>query len=103
VPGKGYFVTSTETRREENVFLFFDELNAFKEILYNSFITALKGRASVDIYFHYFNKRIFKTIINENVNKYSTFVLMPVGFKGIKTVVDEIKNANIIVKNLKGS
>ncbi|MCD6113101.1 MAG: GntR family transcriptional regulator [Bacteroidales bacterium] len=96
-PGKGYFVKSTETKRKQNVFLLFDELNAFKEILYNSFITSIKGRASVDIYFHYFNKRIFKNIIKENLNKYSTFVIMPVGFKGISSAVNQITNANIFI------
>ncbi len=97
VPGKGYYINSTEIRREENIFLLFDELNAFKEILYNSFVENIKGRATVDIYFHYFNKRIFKNLINENIEKYTTFIIMPVGFNGIADAVNRIKNGKTYI------
>ncbi|TNF44953.1 MAG: GntR family transcriptional regulator, partial [Bacteroidetes bacterium] len=48
-PGKGYYIVTTEIQPEENIFVLFDELNAFKEDLYNSLITSLKGKAIVDI------------------------------------------------------
>ena len=34
-PGKGYYITSTDIQHEEKIFMLFDELNAFKEDLYN--------------------------------------------------------------------
>ena len=48
-PGKGYYVVTTEIQPEENIFVLFDEMNAFKEDLYNSLIVNLKGKAIVDI------------------------------------------------------
>src|SRR6056297_224168 len=94
-PGKGYYVNTTQIEREQKIFLLFDELNAFKEQLYNSFTDAAKGKASVDIYFHYFNKRVFKHLILENLNKYTTYVIMPVYFKNIRPVVSQIEQANV--------
>ncbi|HDR51441.1 MAG TPA: GntR family transcriptional regulator, partial [Mariniphaga anaerophila] len=46
-PGKGYYVASTEIHREERVFVLFDELNAFKEDLYNSLVGTMSGSAHV--------------------------------------------------------
>ncbi|MDX1283488.1 MAG: winged helix-turn-helix domain-containing protein [Draconibacterium sp.] len=40
-PGKGYYIATTEIQHEERIFVLFDELNAFKEDLYNSFISSL--------------------------------------------------------------
>lgn len=94
-PGKGYYVNSTQIEREQKIFLLFDELNAFKEQLYNSFTNAVKDKASVDIYFHYFNKRVFKNLILENLNKYTTYVIMPVFFRDIRPVVSQIEQANV--------
>ena len=94
-PGKGYYVNSTQIDREQKIFLLFDELNAFKEKLYNAFTEAVEDRASVDTYFHYFNKRVFKNLILENLNKYTTYVIMPVFFEDIYPIVSQIEQANV--------
>jgi len=94
-PGKGYFVNSNEIHREQKIFLLFDELNAFKEKLYNAFTEAIKGKASVDTYFHYFNKRVFRNLIEENLNKYTTYIIMPVSFEGIRPIIRQIGQAKI--------
>lgn len=94
-PGKGYYVKSTEFEREQKIFLLFDELNPFKETLYNSFLESVKDKASVDIYFHYFNLRVFRNLILENLNKYTTYIIMPVFFEGIKPIIQQIENARI--------
>ncbi len=97
IRGKGYYINSTDIKRKENIFLLFDELNAFKEILYNSFIKHIKQDATVDIYFHYFNKRIFKSLINQNIDKYTTYVIMPANFTGISETISKIKNSKIFI------
>ncbi len=97
IRGKGYYINSTDIKRKENIFLLFDELNAFKEILYNSFIKHIKQDATVDIYFHYFNKRIFKNLINQNIDKYTTYVIMPANFTGIAETISKIKNSKIFI------
>lgn len=96
-PGKGYYIKSSETDRKLSVFLLFDELNAFKEKLYHSFINEIQSLASVDIHFHYFNQRVFHNLIVENASRYNTFIIMPVNFTGIKDTLKEIKNANIFM------
>jgi DNA-binding transcriptional regulator YhcF (GntR family) len=58
--GKGYYVKSIDWSFEERIFLLFDELNAFKENLYNSFIEAVNNKAKVDVFFHYFNIEVLE-------------------------------------------
>jgi len=95
LPGKGYYVASTQIKIKYKVFLLFDELNAYKEKLYRSFISQLKEEAIVDIYFHHFNINVFKTLIKENINNYNTFVIMPVFFTGIDSILKNINPGRI--------
>ena len=82
-PGKGYYIASTDIQNEEKIFVLFDEMNAFKEDLYNSLVNALKGKASVDVYFHHFNYRVFKSLIAESIGNYTSYIIMPATFDNI--------------------
>ena len=95
IPGKGYYIEKVSTSHKHNVFLLFDEFNIFKEDLYNSFIENLKGKANVDLYFHHFNINVFKSLINENSGRYTTYVIMPATFNDISQTLDTIPGDNV--------
>lgn len=88
--GKGYYVESTDIQLEEKVFLLFDELNSFKEDLYNSFIESLNSNASVNVFFHHFNYQVFKNQIIESAGKYTTYVIMPASFDNIGHLIQKL-------------
>jgi DNA-binding transcriptional regulator YhcF (GntR family) len=75
--GKGYYVKSVEISVQHRVFLLFDELNIFKEDLYNSILKHLGPTIQVDIYFHHFNAEMFKKLIDESNGKYTRYLIMP--------------------------
>lgn len=77
IPGKGYFVASTQVKQTQNIFLLFSTFTPYKEILYNSFVSSLQGKCNVDIYFHHHNIKVFDTLIREQASYYNTFVIMP--------------------------
>ena len=77
VPGKGYYIKSVKTDYKQRVFLLFDELNAFKEVLYNSFLEALGEAAEVDIFVHHFNPVMYKKLIEESAGSYDAYAIMP--------------------------
>lgn len=81
VVGKGYYVASENIKVAQKIFLLFDELNAFKEDLYNSFLENLGGDSQVDIFFHHFNKTIFSKLIHDSIGNYSYYVIMPANLK----------------------
>ncbi len=97
VPGKGYYIKSININFKHKVFLLFDEFNEFKEVLYNSFVESLEGKATVDIFFHHFNLHVFETLIKDNLNKYTSYVIMPVSFKGISPILNEITNGKLYI------
>jgi DNA-binding transcriptional regulator YhcF (GntR family) len=77
IPGKGYYVKSVEVTIKQRIFLLFDELNIFKEDIYNSFLKNIGKDAQVDIFFHYFNVQVFKKLINDNNGNYTKYIIMP--------------------------
>lgn len=89
VVGKGYYVSSENVSVSQKIFLLFDELNSFKEDLYNSFLENLGNDIQVDIYFHHFNKNSFSKLIQENVGDYNYYVIMPANMEGTN---DDIQN-----------
>jgi DNA-binding transcriptional regulator YhcF (GntR family) len=88
IPGKGYYVKSLETSIKQKIFLLFDELNIFKEDIYNSFLKNIGKNAQVDIFFHHFNVPVFKKLIDDSNGNYTKYILMPTN---LIDIVDSIK------------
>ena len=87
---KGYYVLNENINISVRIFLLFDDLNAFKEDLYRSFLKSLNKRTQVDLFFHHYNREIFEKHIMDNLGLYTHYVIMPSFFK----------NTNSIIKNL---
>jgi len=71
-PTKGYFVTGEVNR----VLLLLDTYSAFKQNLYNQFVSNLPQNYKVDLLFHQYNPLLFETIVRESLGKYSMYVVM---------------------------
>lgn len=95
IPGKGYYVKSLEIGMKHRIFLLFDELNIFKEDLYNAILRHLGDTVQVDIFFHHFNPVMFRKLIEESHGNYTRYIIMPTHLSEapeiIKTLpVDEV-------------
>ncbi|APZ46401.1 transcriptional regulator [Polaribacter reichenbachii] len=97
VVGKGYYVSTENVNIEQKVFLLFDELNSFKEDLYNSFLQGLDENIQVDIFFHHFNKDVFAKLINDNIGKYSYYVIMPANLADTEKVIDNLPTEKVYI------
>jgi len=95
--GKGYYVESTEIEVEEKIFLLFDEFNSTKEELYNAFINAMNSSASVDVFFHRFNYQVFKNQINNNIGKYTAYVVMPASFENLGHLIQKLPENRVFL------
>lgn len=96
-PGKGYYIDSVEIHNQEKIFVLFDELNAFKEDLYNSIIHVLKGKASVEIFFHHFNYKVFKNLLNESIGNYTSYIIMPGTFENTSNLISKIPKEKVFI------
>ena len=96
-PGKGYYIATTEIQRDEKIFVLFDEFNAFKEDLYNSLIGTLKGRGSVEVFFHHFNYKVFKHLILDSIGNYTSYIIMPGTFDNINHLISKLPGDSVYI------
>ena len=89
-PGVGNFVSSTRLRSRQNIFLLFNEFNAFKEDLYHSFVEATGSGVTVDLYFHNYNRRVFESLVNDANGKYTTYIIMSGKFQKIDPLLQKL-------------
>lgn len=75
--GKGFYIASLNTSPELRVFVLFDRMNAYKEILYEALLSGFGKKATLDIYFHHYDLRRFRNLIAESVGNYHHYIIMP--------------------------
>jgi DNA-binding transcriptional regulator YhcF (GntR family) len=97
IVGKGYYVMSEDVDVNQKVFLLFDELNSFKEDLYNSFVTGMGDNVQVDIFFHHFNYDVFSKLINDNAGDYSQYVIMPANIKETENILSRLPKDKVYI------
>ncbi|MEC3907827.1 GntR family transcriptional regulator [Tamlana sp. 2201CG12-4] len=97
VVGKGYYVSSENINVKQKVFLLFDELNSFKEDLYNSFLDNLGANIQVDIFFHHFNEVLFSKLILDNAGDYNYYVIMPANLKHTNTTIQNLPKDKVYI------
>jgi DNA-binding transcriptional regulator YhcF (GntR family) len=95
--GKGFYVASTTFRNKLKIFLLFDVMNSYKEVLYKSFIKTLGNDYQVDIYFHYYNIKVFEQLIKNNIDKYGYFVVMPHFNEDVSKIVKAIPHDRLLI------
>ncbi len=95
--GKGYYVKSVEFSFEQRIFLLFDELNIFKEDIYNSFLEKMNNTAQVDIFFHHFNIEMVKKLINESNGDYSKYIIMPTNLVGVADLIKTLPKQDVYI------
>ena len=97
IAGKGYYIKSENIEIAQKVFLLFDELNTFKEDLYNSFLSSLDSNIQVDIYFHHFNFDVFSKLIYDSIGNYNHYVIMPANLKNTDKVIEKLPQENVYI------
>ena len=93
VPGKGYFVKSTEVNQPLKIFLLFNKLSVHKKIMYDAFVKTLGDLASIDFYIYNNDFTLFKKLIQNNKNEYTHYVIVP-------HFLDGGEDAHVIINQL---
>lgn len=90
IPGKGYFVTRTETNLEKKIFLLFSTFTPYKETLFNALLDHLPKTASMDIYFHHHSMKMFESLIRDQAAYYNTYIIMPETQPGAREILEKL-------------
>jgi DNA-binding transcriptional regulator YhcF (GntR family) len=101
VAGKGFYVEGGRSNKRR-ILLIMNKLSSYKKIIYYAFLKALGDKATVDLFIHHYNASVFKSIIDENLGKYHSYVIMPHFFTNvdkvdITKVIDQIPKDELIL------
>lgn len=96
-PGKGYYVATSDSHRDEKIFLLFDELNSVKEELINSLLNSIRGRGQVELNFHGNNQKQFKSLIQESAGRFTSYVIMPSSFENIGHLLSRLPADRVFI------
>jgi DNA-binding transcriptional regulator YhcF (GntR family) len=95
-PARGYYVTGESFK----VFMLLDDFSAFKEQLYQSFRSNLPGSFSVDLLFHHYNREVFTQLVQNNIGRYSYYVIMNIDHKGIEPVLKKLNSGRLLILDM---
>ncbi|GAB3726260.1 GntR family transcriptional regulator [Hymenobacter agri] len=76
VQGKGYYINSKDSARIK-ILLLFNRMNSYNREIYNAFLEALQGKASVELQIFHYDAGLFHEIVERNLGKYNYYVVMP--------------------------
>lgn len=77
VPGKCYYVRSTELTHSPKVFLLFNKLSYHKKIIYDAIVASLGEMAAVDLYIYNNDFSLFKKLLQNKNDDYTHYVIIP--------------------------
>lgn len=95
--GKGYYICSIEVQQKIRVFLLFDRMNAYKEILYDAIHHNLNPGIEMDVFFHHYDLKRFEKLIRENLGKYSYYAVMPHFNEDVSKILVKIPEKKLII------
>lgn len=75
--GKGFYVTAGNVEKKLKVLAIFDKLSTYKQILFNSMLETLDGRAEITIRLHEQNVELFEYNMKENLDNFDYYVITP--------------------------
>jgi len=100
VPGKGFYIKSTEVDQKLNIFLLFNKLSAHKKIIYDSIVSSLAGHASIDFYIYNNDFAHFQNLLQSKQDQYTHYVIVPhfiEGGENASEVVNKIEKSKLIL------
>jgi len=77
VPGKGYFIKSTEFEQVYNICLLFNKLSAHKKIIYDALVASLGNNAAIDFYIYNNDFSLFRKLLSNKNEDYTHYVIIP--------------------------
>jgi DNA-binding transcriptional regulator YhcF (GntR family) len=104
VPGKGYFVKTTELNQQLKIFLLFNKLSPHKKIIYDAFVASLGELATIDFYIYNNDFALFKKLLVNKRDDYTHYVIIPHfmegGVENAREVINTIPKEKLILMDI---
>ncbi|WP_207422303.1 GntR family transcriptional regulator [Desertivirga brevis] len=90
IPGKGYYIRATDFRQTLRICMLFNKLSSHKKIVYDAFVSALGEQVAVDFYVYNNDLKLFKKLLNNKMEGYSHYVVIPHFIEGSENAYEVI-------------
>lgn len=100
VHGKGFYVSSTNTKTINRVFVLFDTFTSYKEILYQGIKESFGLNTILDIYFHHFNYEVLHSTIASHIGNYTSYIILPINHKKINQALKPIPEEKLFLLDI---
>ena len=77
IKGKGYYVSNSAPKSRLKILVIFNKLSSYKKVIYNALASDLGEKAHIDFFIYHRDYRLFERIINEHLQGYHYYVIMP--------------------------
>lgn len=98
---RGYFVQRVGVRPKLRILMMLDKMTAFKDELYQSFYNTIGEEGEVDVYFHHHNPHVFKSLISDNLQNYTHFVIVTFMKEDVREILNLIPPEKRIILDCK--
>lgn len=98
--GKGFYVSSTDTRSAMHVFILMDALTPYKEILLDSILDNLGPDVTHALFFHYHDINLFESLINDNIGKFNHYIVLPHFNISVAKILAKIPKEKLLVLDI---
>lgn len=98
-PNKGYYIT--ENRKK--VLLLISTFKAYKEVFYHSFMSCLPNNVVIDLQFHHYNIKNFKSMLNADNGKYFKYIVMGFDHPDVNAALSKIEREKLLLIDWKAN
>jgi DNA-binding transcriptional regulator YhcF (GntR family) len=95
--GKGFYVTPKAEGTAINVFVLFDTMNTYKEVLFENLRKRLPSDVTIDLHFYHYNFDVFQQLIKKSLGRYSHYVILPHFNRELDEVLDSVPVDKLIL------
>ena len=98
--GKGFYVTSTDTRSNLHLFILMDALTPYKEILLDNILAGFNHQVSYNLFFHYHDIKLFETLIADNLGKFNHYIILPHFNISVAKILNKIPKDKLLILDI---
>ena len=92
-PNKGYYIADSKIK----VLLLISTFKAYKEVLYHSFTQNLPNNVIVDLQFHHYNVKNFKSMLDRESGEYYKYIVMGFDHPEVKNAISKIDKNRLLL------
>tara|TARA_R110002033_G_scaffold15675_2_gene44039 strand:+ start:678 stop:1679 length:1002 start_codon:yes stop_codon:yes gene_type:complete len=92
-PNKGYYINDNKIK----VLMLISTFKAYKEVLYHSFMKNLPDNVIVDLQFHHYNVKNFKSMLDVDSGEYYKYVVMGFNHPEVIEAINKIDNNRLLL------